>query len=236
MKNVKERITVQPSLNISFDDTTVYKEDTSLLPIRILPLSLQTILNVILICMVAKGLVLLLKCITNLTFYHRSSFHPALVTIGGALGVLLGIGILRLFRGSKISIAYAVMIGMAFMFTGALTAILSSILFALETTGQIRRLLPLIGACTTAYLVSRLLTKGSIKTEKNQRRGVCIQYSYEPDIIQTINTGDHVKKVYALVSIKNNVGELSSWPSSNMNCCRYDFLIERIRKKTLWGM
>jgi H+/Cl- antiporter ClcA len=89
-----------------------------------------------------------------------------LFTIGGATGALLGMFVLQLIPGSHINIAVAALIGMAAMFAGASRAILTSILFALETTGQMNGLLPLLGACTAAYFVSFFLIKGSIMTEK----------------------------------------------------------------------
>jgi len=95
-----------------------------------------------------------------------------LFTIGGATGALLGTLVLQLFPGSGINIATAALIGMAAMFAGASRAILTSIVFLLETTGQSNALLPLIGACTAAYFVSFFLMKGSIMTEKIQRRGI----------------------------------------------------------------
>ena len=74
-------------------------------------------------------------------------------TIGGALGAILGGLVLQLFPFSHINIATAALIGMAAMFAGASRAWLTSIVFALETTGQINGLLPLLGACLAAYFV-----------------------------------------------------------------------------------
>ena len=107
-----------------------------------------------------------------------------LFTIGGALGALLGIGALHYFPAIPINIATAALIGMAAMFAGASRAFLTSVIFALETTGQLNGLLPLMGACTAAYFVSFFLMKGSIMTEKIQRRGVQTPDSYEPDVLQ----------------------------------------------------
>lgn len=158
-----------------------------------------------------------------------------LFTIGGAVGALLGMGILNLFPESQITIASAALIGMAAMFAGASRAILTSILFALETTGQVEGLLPLLGACTAAYLVGILLSKGSIMTEKIQRRGVRTPHSYEPDVLQAINAGDLVKKVSILVSIENTVGELRSWLSDNMSRCPHNFLIVTDEEENFMG-
>jgi chloride channel protein, CIC family len=109
-----------------------------------------------------------------------------LITIGGALGALLGGLVLQLFPLSHINIATAALIGMAAMFSGASRAWLTSIVFALETTGQINGLLPLLGACLAAYFVSFFLMKGSIMTEKINRRGVKTPDVYEPDALQAV--------------------------------------------------
>lgn len=110
-----------------------------------------------------------------------------LFTIGGALGALMGVAVLQLFPGSGINLATAALIGMAAMFAGASRALLTAIVFALETTGQPHGLLPLIGACTTAYFVSFFLMKGSIMTEKIRRRGIHAPEEYIPDVMQQIN-------------------------------------------------
>ncbi|HVI44048.1 MAG TPA: chloride channel protein [Chitinophaga sp.] len=110
-----------------------------------------------------------------------------LFTIGGAAGALIGMGVLALFPGCGINLATAALIGMAAMFAGASRALLTAIVFALETTGQPHGLLPLIGACTSAYFVSFFLMKGSIMTEKIRRRGVATPEEYMPDLMLQIN-------------------------------------------------
>jgi CIC family chloride channel protein len=109
-----------------------------------------------------------------------------LFTIGGALGAVLGGVVLQLFPLAHINIATAALIGMAAMFAGASRALLTSIVFALETTGQINGLLPLLGACLAAYFVSFFLMKGSIMTEKINRRGVKTPDVYEPDALRAV--------------------------------------------------
>ncbi len=107
-----------------------------------------------------------------------------LFTIGGAAGALIGLVILQVFPGSGITMATAALVGMAAMFAGASRALLTSIVFALETTGQPNGLLPLLGACIAAYFVSFFLMKGSIMTEKIRRRGVSTPDSYESDLLR----------------------------------------------------
>ncbi|MBS1946543.1 MAG: chloride channel protein [Bacteroidetes bacterium] len=116
-----------------------------------------------------------------------------LFTIGGALGALLGTMSLHFFPTLGINVATAALIGMAAMFAGASRALLTSIVFALETTGQINGLLPLMCACAAAYFVSFfLLRNGSIMTEKIQRRGIKAPDSFEPDTLKTISVAELV--------------------------------------------
>ena len=110
-----------------------------------------------------------------------------LFTIGGAIGALIGVFALHYFPSLPINLPTIALIGMAAMFAGASRALLTSIVFALETTGQMNALLPLLGACLASYFVSFFLMKGTIMTEKILRRGVRTPDSYEPDILKTIN-------------------------------------------------
>jgi len=117
-----------------------------------------------------------------------------LFTIGGALGALLASATLHVFPTAPVHLATAALIGMAAMFAGASRALLTSIIFALETTGQSNALLPLLGACIAAYFVSFFLMKGSIMTEKIKRRGINAPDAYEPDILRTAKVARLLKR------------------------------------------
>ena len=123
-----------------------------------------------------------------------------LFTIGGAIAALIGVTALHYFPSLPINLATVALIGMAAMFAGASRALLTSIVFALETTGQMHSLLPLLAACLSSYFVSFFLMKGSIMTEKILRRGVRTPDSYEPDVLKTIN----VEKL-----VNTNISELN---------------------------
>jgi CIC family chloride channel protein len=94
--------------------------------------------------------------------------------------------ILNQFPNSGITVPIAALIGMSAMFAGASRAYLTSIVFALEATGQSHALLPLLGACTAAYIVSFFLMENTIMTEKISRRGINTPDSFEPDILEKI--------------------------------------------------
>jgi CIC family chloride channel protein len=109
-----------------------------------------------------------------------------LFTIGGGLGALLGIAAGDFFPRLGIDPATAALAGMAAMFAGASRALLTSVVFALETTGQPHGLLPVLGASVAAYFLSFFLMRGSIMTEKIKRRGVSTPDAYEPDVLQGV--------------------------------------------------
>jgi len=109
-----------------------------------------------------------------------------LFTMGGGLGAMLGLGAMYFFPSLGIDPATAALAGMAAMFAGASRALLTSVVFALETTGQAHGLLPVLGASVAAYFLSFFLMRGSIMTEKIKRRGVSAPDAYEPDVLQGV--------------------------------------------------
>ncbi len=113
-----------------------------------------------------------------------------MMTIGGAIGCLLGMAVIQLFPSVGVVLPLAVLVGMASMFAGASRAFLTSVVFALETTGRIEALLPLLGACAASYLISYFLLTNTIMTEKIARRGVRAPDSYEPDPLEQVQVGE----------------------------------------------
>jgi CBS domain-containing protein len=75
---------------------------------------------------------------------------------------------------------------MAAMFAGSARALLTAIVFAFETTRQPAGLLPLLGGCTAAYLISALSMRNTIMTEKIARRGVRVPSEYAADFLERI--------------------------------------------------
>jgi CIC family chloride channel protein len=134
-----------------------------------------------------------------------------LLTIGGAAGALLGALILTLFPDSGISIPMAALVGMSSMFAGASRAYLTSITFALESTGQFHALLPLLGACTAAYIVSFFLMENTIMTEKIARRGVVTPDSYEPDILGKLKVAHVIKDTATILDPGQTIREVRNW-------------------------
>jgi H+/Cl- antiporter ClcA len=98
-----------------------------------------------------------------------------LLILGGALGWLVGL----VLPGGQPGMW--ALLGMAAMLGGTMRAPLTGAIFALELTGDLELLAPLLTAAVAAYAVTVLLMKRSILTEKIARRGQHITREYAID-------------------------------------------------------
>src|SRR3954453_1398919 len=110
-----------------------------------------------------------------------------LFTIGGGAGVVLGELAAMQFPHFGVDARICALVGMAALFAGASRALLASVVFAFETTLQPLGLLPLLAGCTAGYLVSALLMRNTIMTEKLARRGVRVPAEYAADYLDGIS-------------------------------------------------
>ncbi len=122
-----------------------------------------------------------------------------LLTFGGGLGALLAGAALAAFPGLPLDVRMAGLVGMAAMFAGASRAMLASVVFAFEATRQPLGLLPLLGGCGAAYLVSCLMMRNSIMTEKIARRGARVPADYAADFLDTVLVRDHSHRELVLL-------------------------------------
>jgi H+/Cl- antiporter ClcA/CBS domain-containing protein len=106
-----------------------------------------------------------------------------LFTIGGGVGGTVAALL-------HVDVRVGALVGMAAMFAGASRALLASVVFAFETTRQPLGLLPLLGGCGAAYLVSCGLMKHSIMTEKIARRGLRVPSEYSADWLEQVLVRD----------------------------------------------
>ncbi len=106
-----------------------------------------------------------------------------LLIFGGCLGWLEG----QLLPGDPGAWA---LIGMAAMMGGTMRSPLTGILFAVELTGDIALLGPLLAASGAAYAVTVLLLKRSILTEKIARRGQHVVREYSVDPFELLRVAD----------------------------------------------
>ena len=134
-----------------------------------------------------------------------------LFTIGGALGASLGSGFATLLPSLGIDPRIAGLVGMAAIFAGASRALLASVIFAFETTLQPLGLLPLLGGCAAAYLVSSLLMENTIMTEKIARRGVRVPSEYSADYLAQVAVSDAATAPVVTLKSSDNLREVRAW-------------------------
>jgi len=138
-----------------------------------------------------------------------------LFTLGGGLGFALGTLFGQLLPHAGIDVRIASLVGMAAMFAGASRAVLASAVFAFETTLQPLGLLPLLAGCTASYLVSCLLMRHSIMTEKIARRGVRVPVEYSADFLDQILVNDVGAKTIVSLKAEDTLGGVRGWLHSN---------------------
>jgi hypothetical protein len=100
---------------------------------------------------------------------------------------------------------------MAAMFAGASRALLASAVFAFETTLQPLGLLPLLGGCSGAFLVSCLLMRNTIMTEKIARRGVRVPAEYHADYLDTVLVRTAMSKSVVSLLANQTLGQVRAW-------------------------
>jgi H+/Cl- antiporter ClcA/CBS domain-containing protein len=139
-----------------------------------------------------------------------------LFIIGGGLGALVGSVIAALVPSLGISVPVAGLVGMAAVFAGASHALMTSIVFAFEATRQPLGLLPLLAGCSAAYLVSVLLMRTSIMTEKLARRGAPIRTEYAVDYLSQVLVKDAMITDVATVGDRDTVGDVRELITSQL--------------------
>ncbi len=137
-----------------------------------------------------------------------------LFTLGGALGSLFGTAAALLLPGLGVEPRMAALVGMAALFAGASRALLTSVVFAFETTRQPFGLLPLLTGCTAAFLVTSLLQRHSIMTEKIARRGVKVSGEYAADLLAQIHAGTFASQQVVTLLASDSVLQTRAWLES----------------------
>jgi chloride channel protein, CIC family len=106
-----------------------------------------------------------------------------LLIMGGGLGAALAPWL------PAASVGFWPLLAMAAILGGTMRSPLTAIFFAVEVTGNTHVLLPLATACITAHLVTVLLLRRSILTEKIARRGhhLLREYRVDPFALATVS-------------------------------------------------
>ena len=134
-----------------------------------------------------------------------------LFTIGGGLGSSIGALAAWAMPTAGVDIRVAALVGMASLFAGASRALLASVVFAFETTRQPMSLLPLLGGCTAAYLISALLMRHSIMTEKIARRGARVVTDYTADLLEQIVVADIAVAPVVVLKARDTCESVRAW-------------------------
>jgi CBS domain-containing protein len=127
------------------------------------------------------------------------------------MGSVLGALVARVAPESGVDLRMAALVGMAAMFAGASHATLASVVFAFETTRQPMSLLPLLGGCSAAYLLSCLLMRTSIMTEKIARRGIHVRMDYAVDLLEQVLVRDCATREVVVLSGEDRLVAARAW-------------------------
>ncbi len=132
-----------------------------------------------------------------------------LMTVGGACGALCAHALHGIPGCADFPVGLGVLIGMAATFAGASRAFLASVVFAYEASHAAGSFGPLLLGCGAAVLVSRVLMRETIMTEKLARRGVRVPSDYEPDFLEGIPVGKAMEKEPLTVGPHETVSEIA---------------------------
>ncbi|WP_017460735.1 chloride channel protein [Dyella ginsengisoli] len=144
-----------------------------------------------------------------------------LFTIGSTLGGAIGLGVAQAMPWLHVDPRMAALVCMAAIFAGASRAFLTSVVFAFETTLQPHGLLPLLGACAAAYLVSGLMMRNTIMTEKIVRRGVRVPSDYSADPLDRIAVGEACTREVVTLRADQTMADLRAWLARGEDISRH---------------
>jgi CIC family chloride channel protein len=140
-----------------------------------------------------------------------------LFTIGGGLGAWLGGVAAALIPAVGIDPRIAGLVGMAAIFAGATHALLTSIVFAFETTRQPVGLLPLLLGCAAAYLVALLTSRVSLLTGKLAKREANVRTEYAVDHLAHVLVRQAASPNVVSIAASRSLGEVRAWLRSTGN-------------------
>ncbi len=137
-----------------------------------------------------------------------------LFTLGSGFGAVVATLAGGMFPDWGIDIRIAALVGMAAMFAGASRALLTSVVFAFETTLQPLGLLPLLAGCSAAYLVSCLQMRNSLMTEKIARRGIRAPGEYAADVLDQVYVREVASPAVVGLRAGDDLATVRAWLNS----------------------
>jgi len=134
-----------------------------------------------------------------------------LFTVGGGVGYAAAAGLAAIAPSAGIDLRIGALVGMAALFAGASRAPLACVVFAFEATRQPLGLLPLLGGCGAAYLLSCVMMRTSIMTEKIARRGRPIPAEYSADHLEQVLVRDVGIRPVVTLNSAEQVRNVQAW-------------------------
>lgn len=122
------------------------------------------------------------------------SFSLGSGTSGGVLAPMLmiggALGSLEALVFPEVAPGFWALVGIAGVLGGLMRSPLTGVVFAVELTHRYEALFALLICATTAYLISALILKRSVLTEKLARRGVHLTREYSVDPLESLYVSD----------------------------------------------
>lgn len=134
-----------------------------------------------------------------------------LFTFGSGIGSAVGGFTAARLPSLGIDPHVAALVGMAAIFAGTSHALLTSIVFAFETTRQPNGLLPLLAGCATAYLVATLLSRHSIMTVRLAQRGTVVASEYDVDYLTRLRVGEAATRDVVTLNARQSLADVHAW-------------------------
>jgi CBS domain-containing protein len=131
-----------------------------------------------------------------------------ILLISGCFGALLG-HLAQTLPGAHVSPESFALVAMAATFGAATRATFTSIIFLFELTRDYNAILPLMLATAVAVLVSSLVSRDSIMTEKLTRRGLRVPSGYHADVLRSTEVGSVMTTPVETVHPGAVVGEVA---------------------------
>lgn len=141
--------------------------------------------------------------------------------IGSTMGLMLGIGFAHLFPALHISPAAFAVVAMGCAFGAAARAPLTGAVFAIEVTGAVHLLIPMLLALGIAEVIAELSLSERLMTDKLVRRGFRVEFDTEVDPFRTAVAGQVMEPLPAGTSLPVTP---SDTPASNTTVDRSSFL------------
>lgn len=140
-----------------------------------------------------------------------------LFTFGSGIGSAAGTLVVSRLPSLGMDVHVAALVGMAAIFAGASHALLTSVVFAFETTRQPNGLLPLLAGCSTAYLVATLMSRDSIMTVRLAQRGTVVASEYNVDYLSRVRVGEVATRDVVTLNASQTLDEVLAWIASTMS-------------------